>query len=104
MDDGPCLQSKIQNPKSKIGGTRRPGRERAHMNPGWGWETGFPGEPPEEEEVRPPVEHEVVYRDKRVMITGGIGFIGSNLARRLVDLGANVLLVDSLIPQYGGNP
>ena len=37
------------------------------------------------------------------MITGGLGFIGSNLARRLVDLGANVILVDSLIPDYGGN-
>jgi UDP-glucose 4-epimerase len=37
------------------------------------------------------------------MITGGLGFIGSNLARRLVDLGADVLLVDSLIPDFGGN-
>jgi UDP-glucose 4-epimerase len=37
------------------------------------------------------------------MITGGLGFIGSNLARRLVDLGADVLLVDSLIPEYGGH-
>lgn len=37
------------------------------------------------------------------MITGGLGFIGSNLARRLVQLGAKVLLVDSLIPDYGGN-
>ena len=43
------------------------------------------------------------YRGRRVMITGGLGFIGSNLARRLVDLGADVLLVDSLIPDYGGN-
>ena len=43
------------------------------------------------------------YRGRNVMITGGLGFIGSNLARRLVDLGANVLLVDSLIPEYGGN-
>jgi UDP-glucose 4-epimerase len=43
------------------------------------------------------------YRGRRVMITGGVGFIGSNLARRLVDLGADVLLVDSLIPEYGGN-
>jgi len=37
------------------------------------------------------------------MITGGLGFIGSNLALALVDLGAEVLLVDSLIPRYGGN-
>jgi UDP-glucose 4-epimerase len=37
------------------------------------------------------------------MITGGLGFIGSNLARQLADLEADVLLVDSLIPEYGGN-
>ena len=37
------------------------------------------------------------------MITGGLGFIGSNLARQLVALGARVLVVDSLIPEYGGN-
>ena len=43
------------------------------------------------------------YRDRRVMITGGLGFIGSNLARALVDLGAHVLLIDSLISEYGGN-
>jgi UDP-glucose 4-epimerase len=43
------------------------------------------------------------YRQRRVMITGGLGFIGSNLARQLVDLGADVLLVDSLIADYGGN-
>lgn len=39
----------------------------------------------------------------RVLITGGLGFIGSNLARRLVGSGAQVTLVDSLIPEYGGN-
>jgi dTDP-glucose 4,6-dehydratase/UDP-glucose 4-epimerase len=44
-----------------------------------------------------------IYRSKRVLITGGLGFIGSNLARRLVEAGADVTLVDSLIPQYGGN-
>jgi UDP-glucose 4-epimerase len=43
------------------------------------------------------------YRGRRVMVTGGLGFIGSNLARTLVELGADVLLVDSLIPAYGGN-
>lgn len=43
------------------------------------------------------------YTNRSVLITGGLGFIGSNLARTLVDLGANVTLVDSLIPDYGGN-
>jgi dTDP-glucose 4,6-dehydratase/UDP-glucose 4-epimerase len=40
---------------------------------------------------------------KRALITGGLGFIGSSLARRLLAEGAEVTLVDSLIPQYGGN-
>ena len=43
------------------------------------------------------------YRGRRVLVTGGLGFIGSNLARQLVELGADVLLVDSLLPDYGGN-
>jgi UDP-glucose 4-epimerase len=43
------------------------------------------------------------YAGRKVMITGGLGFIGSNLAHRLVELGADVLLVDSLIPDYGGS-
>jgi len=47
--------------------------------------------------------HLEFYRGRRVLITGGIGFIGSNLARRLADLGADVLVVDSLLPDYGGN-
>jgi UDP-glucose 4-epimerase len=46
---------------------------------------------------------EEFYKDRPVMITGGLGFIGSNLAHRLASLGADVLLVDSLIPDYGGN-
>ena len=40
---------------------------------------------------------------RRCLITGGFGFIGSNLAHRLVGLGAQVTLADSLIPAYGGN-
>lgn len=74
------------------------------MKPGWVWRTGPLGVPPEEETPREPSEHERVYAGKRVLITGGMGFIGSNLARRLVQLDAQVLIVDSLIPQYGGNP
>jgi len=44
------------------------------------------------------------YSEKNVLITGGLGFIGSSLARALVTQGAQVTLVDSLIPTYGGNP
>ena len=44
-----------------------------------------------------------LFKSKNVLITGGAGFIGSNLALRLNELGANITLVDSLIPEYGGN-
>jgi UDP-glucose 4-epimerase len=43
------------------------------------------------------------FRGRRVLITGGLGFIGSNLARELVEAGAHVVLVDALLPEYGGN-
>jgi UDP-glucose 4-epimerase len=43
------------------------------------------------------------YRGRKVLVTGGLGFIGSNLCRALVDLGADVVAVDAMIPDYGGN-
>ncbi|MFT3870986.1 MAG: NAD-dependent epimerase/dehydratase family protein [Nibricoccus sp.] len=43
------------------------------------------------------------FRGRRVLVTGGLGFIGSNLVRSLVKLGADVTVVDSLIPEYGGS-
>ncbi len=46
---------------------------------------------------------ETIFAGRRCLITGGLGFIGSTLAHRLVALGAEVTLVDSLIPIYGGN-
>ena len=48
-------------------------------------------------------ENANVFTNRNILITGGLGFIGSNLARRLVGLEAKVTLVDSLIPEYGGN-
>jgi UDP-glucose 4-epimerase len=42
------------------------------------------------------------YAGKRILITGGLGFIGSNLARELVEMDADVTIVDSLVPEYGG--
>ena len=50
-----------------------------------------------------PLAYQDFYGGRRVMITGGLGFIGSNIARRLVELGADVLLMDSIIPGAGAN-
>ncbi|MDP3732558.1 MAG: NAD-dependent epimerase/dehydratase family protein [Candidatus Omnitrophota bacterium] len=44
-----------------------------------------------------------VFKNKDVLITGGLGFIGSNVAMKLVGLGARVCIVDALMPDYGGN-
>ena len=43
------------------------------------------------------------YNDKKVLITGGLGFIGSNLSIELVRLGAKVTIVDNMLPRQGGN-
>ncbi len=43
------------------------------------------------------------FSGKNVLITGGLGFVGSNLAHRLVELGARVTLVDNMLPRLGGN-
>ena len=43
------------------------------------------------------------YRGKKVLVTGGLGFLGSNLAHRLAALGADVRLLDCLLPLHGGN-
>ena len=44
-----------------------------------------------------------MFKDKKILVTGGLGFIGSNLVMRLVNEGAQVTVVDSMIPEYGGN-
>ena len=66
------------------------------------------GMPPDQVLAAGPVPESLstdgAWNDKRVLITGGLGFIGSNLARRLDACGARLTLVDSLIPEYGGNP
>jgi UDP-glucose 4-epimerase len=50
-----------------------------------------------------PTDYRDFYRGRKVLVTGALGFIGSNLSRSLADLGASVLAVDSLLPDYGGN-
>ena len=49
------------------------------------------------------MDMESFYSKKKILVTGGLGFIGSTLARRLVGYGADITLIDSLIPSYGGN-
>lgn len=66
-------------------------------------------QPPEDTSVSsqslsaPPDDEACAWAGRRVLITGGLGFIGSTLARRLVAEGADVLVVDSMVPEYGGN-
>jgi UDP-glucose 4-epimerase len=50
------------------------------------------------------VKHLEFYNGRRTLVTGGLGFIGSTLAIRLLELGAQVIVVDALIPETGANP
>mgnify|MGYP005835382363 CR=1 FL=1 len=43
------------------------------------------------------------FRGKEILITGGLGFIGSNLSIKLVELGAHVTIVDNMLPRQGSN-
>ncbi|HZH26031.1 MAG TPA: NAD-dependent epimerase/dehydratase family protein [Azospirillaceae bacterium] len=54
--------------------------------------------------LRPAAPDPAHWSGRRALITGGLGFIGSTLAHRLAEYGADVVLVDSLVPEYGGNP
>lgn len=53
--------------------------------------------------LRTPASWPSFYAGKKVLITGGLGFIGSNLAQALVPAGASVTVFDALLPEYGGN-
>jgi nucleoside-diphosphate-sugar epimerase len=47
---------------------------------------------------------ETFFRGRSVVVTGGVGFIGSNLVLRLVELGAHVTAIDAFVPDHGANP
>lgn len=53
--------------------------------------------------ANPPRKLQDAFAGKACLVTGGMGFIGSNLAIRLSELGAKVSIIDSMIPDYGGN-
>ncbi len=48
-------------------------------------------------------KHFSEYKGRTALVTGGLGFIGSNLVRRLVEVGAEVSVLDALLPDQGGN-
>jgi UDP-glucose 4-epimerase len=49
------------------------------------------------------VSNEESWVDRRVLVTGGLGFIGSSVTVRLAEAGARVTVLDALLPAYGGN-
>ncbi len=49
------------------------------------------------------MEIKEAFLGKKVLIAGGLGFIGSNLAKKLAALGARVSILDALIPEHGGS-
>ena len=49
------------------------------------------------------MDYRKFFEKSKVLITGGLGFIGSSLTHRLVEMGAAITIIDSLIPEYGGN-
>lgn len=49
------------------------------------------------------MDHKSFYRGKHVLVTGGLGFVGSNLSIELVRLGAHVSVIDNMLPRQGGN-
>ena len=53
--------------------------------------------------ISEPVAVAEQWSHKRILITGGAGFIGSTLALRLADYGSDVTIIDSMIPEFGGN-
>jgi UDP-glucose 4-epimerase len=62
----------------------------------------MPDHPNSERDVLTPADGD--FARKRCVVTGGLGFIGSNVVHRLCRSGASVIVVDSLVPQHGGDP